>query len=108
MRAGRLRHKAQVFVPAATTNDFGEVDSSFELMGTYACEMKSRVRSEANETQAKVSTTQYDLSFRYYAPLAAIPRNSYFIVQGVKLNIIAMANDGLRNRMILARCEEYL
>lgn len=106
MRAGRLRHKAQVFVPSSTTNDFGEVDASFELMGTYACELKSRVRREMNEVQAKVSTTQYDLAFRYYAPLAAIPKQSYFIVDGVKLHIISMANDGLRNRMILARCEE--
>jgi head-tail adaptor len=106
MRAGRLRHKADVYVPASTTNEFGEVNASFELMGTYACELRSRVMRETNEVRTAVSVTQYDLVFRYYAPLASISKSSYFIVDGVKLHIISMANDGLRNRRILARCEE--
>lgn len=106
MRAGSLKHKAMVFVPSTSTNDFGELNTQFQHMGTYACAVQSRVKREYNEASTVVSKTQYDLTFRYYPALIAIPRDSYIVVGGVTLDIVAMANDNLRNKAILVRCEE--
>jgi head-tail adaptor len=106
MRAGRLRHKASVYVPASTTNEYGEVNASFELLGEFPCGVKSRVKREFDVSATEVSTTQYDLAFRYNASLSVISHSSHVVVDGVKMQILSMAVDGLRGRVILMRCEE--
>jgi len=106
MRAGRLRHKASVYVPASTTNEYGEVNASFTLLGEFPCGVKSRVKREFDSSATEISTTQYDLAFRYHSNLSVIKLSSYLVVDGVKMQILSMAVDGLRGRTILMRCEQ--
>lgn len=106
MRAGRLRNKATIYIPSTSTNDYGEVDQSYTALGTYACSAVAMPRREYDEADTVVSKTEYDLRFRYYSELAALPRNAYIEVKGITLEINAIANVMLRDREIQMVCEE--
>lgn len=106
MRAGKLRNKATIYVPSTATNDYGEVEQSFDNLGTYHCSITTKPRSEYQESDAMVSVTEYDLRFRHYKELAALPRNAYIVVSGLSLQINAIANIMLRDCEIQMVCEE--
>ena len=106
MRAGKLRNKATIYVPSTATNAYGEVEQSFDSLGTYHCSITTKPRREYEESDAMVSVTEYDLRFRHYNELASLPRNAYIVVAGLTLQINAIANIMLRDREIQMTCEE--
>lgn len=106
MRAGKLKHKAVVHVPATTTNAYGEVSQGHTVLGTYACSITTKPKRESEEGQALVSKVEFDLRFRYYAQLATLPRDAYIVINGLTLQINAVANIQLLNREIQIVCEE--
>lgn len=106
MRAGKLRNKAEIFTPSTGANAFGEVESTFQSLGTYACSVLTKPRREYGEDQTGVSKTEFDLRFRYYAELAELPRSSYVVIRGLTLEINSLANVQLNNREIHMICEE--
>ena len=106
MRAGKLRNKATIYVPSTATNAYGEVEQSFDNIGTYYCSITTKPSREYEESDAMVSVTEYDLRFRHYKELASLPRNAYIVVAGLTLQINAIANIMLRDREIQMTCEE--
>ena len=105
MRAGKLKNKATVFIPSTETNEWGEVEQSYKELGTYACSVLTKPRREYSESDAYVSKTEYDLRFRYYSELAAIPLNSYIELKSLKLEINAIADVMLCGKEIQMMCE---
>lgn len=106
MRAGRLRNKATIYVPNTASNDWGEVEQSYTELGTYYCSVTTKPRREQDSSDSLVSRTEYDLRFRYYDDLAALPRDAYLTVKGVTLHVVSVANVQMHDREIQLICEE--
>lgn len=106
MQGGRLRNKAAIYTPEEVANDFGEVDSSFSLLGTYYCSVTSIPETEFKDGQTLISTVRYDLRFRYYSALENISRASYIMLDGKKLEIKAISNVKQQNKQLHFICEE--
>lgn len=106
MRSGKLRSKATIYIPTSDTNEWGEVEKGYIILGTYACSAVTKPRREYEQSDSVVSKTEYDLRFRYYPELSTLPRNAYVVVKGLTLEISALANVMLIDREIQMICEE--
>lgn len=106
MRAGKLNNKAEIFVPNATPNPFGEIESGAVSLGVFACSATTKPRREYTTDETVVSKTEFDLRFRYYAALETLPRSAFLVLNGMTLEINAVANVQLNNREIQMICEE--
>jgi len=106
MQGGRLRNKAAIYTPDGTSNDFGEIETSHSLLGTYYCSVTSIPETEYKDGLGLVSTVRYDLRFRYYSALENISRASYVLLDGKKLEIKAISNVKQLNKQLHFICEE--
>lgn len=107
MRAGSLRNKAAVYTPGTTVSDLGEIEATFDHLGTYACAAHvTPTTSESNASGTVISKTRFEVTFRYYETLALIPRSSYLIIKGITLDVISVVNTGMMNKSITMICEQ--
>ncbi len=106
MQAGQMRNKVEVFTPADTTNEFGEIELNFTSLGQFYCSVSTRIIDEMNKDQASISVVKYDLRFRYYSTLEALPKSSYITFEGKTLEILAIANVKNLDKQIQIMCEE--
>ncbi len=106
MQGGRLRNKAEIFTADSSTNAFGEIELTHTSIGTFYCSVMARPYSENKDGQALVSTVKYDLRFRYYTALNSLDESSYIMVDGKRLEIIAVSHVQHKQRQIQIICEE--
>ena len=106
MQGGRLRNKAAIYTPNGTTNDFGEVELTHSLLGTYYCSVTSVPETEVKDGQSLISYVRYDLRLRYYSALENLDRSSYIILGGKHLEIKTISNVKQLNKQIHIICEE--
>lgn len=106
MQSGRLRNKAQIFTADSTSNAFGEIELTHTLLGTYYCSVSAKPFNETKDGQALVSIVKYDLRFRYATALENLDESAYIMLDGKKLEVIAVSHVLHRKREIQIICEE--
>ena len=106
MRSGKLKNKATIYIPSTAPCEWGEVEQCYTELGTYHCSALTKPRREHTTDETVVSKTEFDLRFRYYAALETLPRSAFLVVNGMTLEINAVANVQLNNREIQMICEE--
>lgn len=106
MRAGKLKNKAEIFMPNEAPNLYGEIEDVFVSIGVFACSATTKPRRESTTDETVISKTEFDLRFRYYTALDTLPRSAFVLLNGMKLEILTVANVQLNNREIQMICEE--
>ncbi len=107
MRAGRLRHKVDLYTPTTHISDLGEIETVNQLVGTFYADVVGRTSSEASNDGTMVSETSYTVYLRYNSTdLTDVNPSSYLAFEGRILNVKSVALRDHRRRVVEVTAEE--
>lgn len=92
MRAGALRHTAQVYTKSQTPDGYGAVTNTEELLGTYKCSLVPKYFQERAENGEPLSRVRYELDFRWHTSLTHLAPDSEIVVDGRRLVVMTTAD----------------
>jgi head-tail adaptor len=107
MRAGKMRHKAEVFKPDGTIGADGSISQTLTSIGTFACAVYNYTRDEKDKAAGITSLVKYKLVFRHSAVLSDVTPDSEIVVDGaLRLYVVSSMNRHLKDRTLEVVCEE--
>jgi len=108
MRSGSLRHTARVYTRSSTPNDYGALDHTEELLGSYKCSMVPKYWQERGENGEVLSRVRYELKFRYYPELYNLLPSAEVVVDGKRLLVMTISDPKGKNGELRALAEERI
>lgn len=106
MRAGALRHTAEVYTKSTTPDAYGALDSTEVLLGKYKCSLTPRYWQERAENGETLARVRYELVFRWYTELAYLNPNAEIVVDGRRLVVMNISDPRGKHGEIRVLAEE--
>lgn len=107
MRSGKLRHKAEIFVPDNQKRPDGSVHSGMQSLGIYPCDVRTHARDERDKVAGVTSYVKYKVIMRYSSVLNDIPPDAELVINNSqKLHVISSMNKHHRDKVLEVLCEE--
>ncbi len=103
VRAGRLRHRLEVYRPTNERDEFGTVTAARELVGRFWCDAKNM----SNETligDIRQNQDTVEFTTRYNKQLGDIKNDMFIEFKGNEFDILSVVNPRLLNEYIVIRC----
>ena len=102
MRAGRLRHKAKIYTLISTPDEFGSIDTTFELWKTVPAQVTTWRTDERFLGPGDLSTVLYKIRVRYKDDIADLSPTAEVEVHGKRLSVLGVADpDGMSRDLII-------
>jgi head-tail adaptor len=107
MRAGQLRQKVELFVPAEVVSDMGEIETVRESLGVFPASVEAKTQGDVSNEGTLTSVTAYTVILRYNATdLTDVTPAAFVIFNNKKLIIRSVSLLDHRKRMIEVIAEE--
>jgi hypothetical protein len=105
MRAGSLRHNAEVYTRTSGPDEYGDLKSGMVLSGVHKCSMKMKYLQERAANGEILSIVRFDLFFRYKPELETLSPDSEIVINGRRLYVLTAADPTGRRQMVWITAE---
>lgn len=107
MRAGRLRHKVDIYTPTTSVTALGEIETINDHIGTFYADVVAKPATETSSEGTITSATGYTINLRYNSTdLTDISPASHITFEGRILQVRSVALMDFRQRTVQVIAEE--
>lgn len=101
VRAGRLRHRLQVFETTTEKDEFGALIKGKLLVGTYWCEANHTSNTTVGGADIYQNQNSVQFTTRYNKRLGNLDNNMYIVFSGQEYDIESVINPRLLNEYMV-------
>ncbi len=103
VRAGRLRHRLELWKLAGTKDKFGSITNEKVRVGTYWCNIEN-TKNETVGTDVRQNQNSISFITRYNRTLETPDNNMYVVFKGVEYDINSVLNPRFLNERLVIEC----